>query len=311
LQGIGPRMLEGLMKHGQGERPARYSAPIGSHVSTSGGIHRAPTRARESGGDALQIFTSPPQRWAAAAIGDDEAAEFRRSAAAEGIRATVAHDSYLINLATERADLLARSAAAFRAELERACLLGLDYLVTHPGNATGGDRGAALRQNARAVGEAIEQTEGITTVLFETTAGTGTALGWRFEELAALLDAVPVAQSSRVGVCLDTAHVFAAGYDLRADPAAVLDEFDRQIGLERLLLFHLNDSVGELASRRDRHANIGEGRIGSSAFGALLSDERVSGVPGVLETPKGDDPLESDRRNLAVLRESVLAAAGH
>jgi deoxyribonuclease-4 len=127
----------------------------------------------------------------------------------------------------------------------------------------------------------------------------------------ALLEAIPVAQSSRVGICLDTAHVFAAGYDLRADPAAVLDEFDRRIGLERLLLFHLNDSVNELASRRDRHANIGEGRIGAAAFGALLSDERVAGVPGVLETPKGDDPLESDRRNLATLRESMRDATGH
>jgi len=299
------------MKHGQGETRTRDSAPLGSHVSTSGGLERAPVRARESGGDALQIFTSSPQRWAPVAIGDEEAAEFRRSTAAEGIRATVAHDSYLINLATEREDLLARSVAAFRAELERACLLGLDYLVTHPGNATGGDRNVALRQNARAVAEAIERTEGTTTVLFETTAGTGTALGWRFEELAALLEAIPVAQSSRVGICLDTAHVFAAGYDLRADPAAVLDEFDRRIGLERLLLFHLNDSVNELASRRDRHANIGEGRIGAAAFGALLCDERVAGVPGVLETPKGDDPLESDRRNLATLRESMRDATGH
>lgn len=296
------------MKHGQGEDATRDSAPLGSHVSTSGGVERAPIRARESGGDALQIFTSPPQRWAAAAIGEDEASKFRSSASAEGIRVTVAHDSYLINLATERADLLTRSVAAFQAELRRACLLDLDYLVTHPGNATGGDRRAALHQNARAVGEAIERTEGNTVVLFETTAGTGTALGWRFDELAALLEAVPSEQSSRVGVCLDTAHVFAAGYNLRADPAAVLDEFDRFIGLERLLLFHLNDSVGELASRRDRHANIGEGRIGLRAFGALLSDARVAGVPGVLETPKGDDPLESDRRNLAILRDSIRAA---
>lgn len=299
------------MKHGQGEEVTQDSAPLGSHVSTSGGVGGAPIRARESGGDALQIFTSPPQRWAAAAIGVDEAAKFRSSATAEGIRTTVAHDSYLINLATERPDLLARSVAAFQAELERACLLELDYLVTHPGNATGGDRRAALQQNARAVGEVIGRTEGTTIVLFETTAGTGTALGWRFDELAALLEAVPAGQSSRVGVCFDTAHVFAAGYDLRADPTAVLDEFDRFVGLERLLLFHLNDSVGELASRRDRHANIGEGRIGSQAFGALLSDARVAGVPGVLETPKGDDPLESDRRNLATLRDSIRAASGH
>jgi len=297
------------MKHGQDEVATAVSAPLGSHVSTSGGVGRAPVRAREAGGDALQIFTSPPQRWATTTISDDEALEFRRSAGAEGIRATVAHDSYLINLATDREELLGRSVDAFRAELERARLLDLDYLVTHPGNATGGDRPAALRQNARAVADAIRRTEGRTIVLFETTAGTGTALGWRFDELAALLEEVPAGLSSQVGICFDTAHVFAAGYDLRADPAAVLDEFDRFIGLERLLLFHLNDSVGELASRRDRHANIGDGRIGSQAFGALLADERVAGVPGVLETPKGDDPLESDRRNLATLRDSIRAAA--
>jgi deoxyribonuclease-4 len=145
-------------------------------------------------------------------------------------------------------------------------------------------------------------------VLFETTAGTGTALGWRFDELAELLDAVPAALSARVGVCLDTAHVFAAGYDLRADPSAVLSEFDREIGLERLRLFHLNDSVGELGSRRDRHAHIGEGEIGTAAFGALLADARVSGVPGILETPKDDDPIQSDRRNLEKLREAARVA---
>lgn len=298
------------MKQGQDERSAPATAPLGSHVSSSGGLGRAPLRAREAGGDALQVFTSAPQRWAASPLSDETASAFRAAVASERIRTTVVHDSYLINLATDREDLLARSAAAFEAELDRAARLGLDYLVTHPGNATGGDRPVALRQNARAVAEAIQRSAGETVVLFETTAGTGTALGWRFGELAELLDAVPAALSERVGVCLDTAHVFAAGYDLRADPSAVLSEFDREIGLERLRLFHLNDSVGELGSRRDRHAHIGEGEIGTAAFGALLTDVRVSGVPGILETPKDDDPIQSDRKNLEKLREAARAAGG-
>ena len=293
------------MNQGQDERRETGSPTLGSHVSTTGGVAFAPGRARESGGDALQIFTSPPQRWADSTIDERAASSFRTETAEQRIRVTVAHDSYLINLATHKPELLNRSKAAFHGELERACLLGLDYLVTHPGNATGGDRSGALRQNARAVAEALEAAPGSTTVLFETTAGSGTALGWQFSELAALLEAIPAGVANRVGVCLDTAHVFAAGYDLRSDPAAVLDQFDREIGLDRLLLFHLNDSVGELASRRDRHAEIGEGEIGIEAFGALLSDPRVRRIPGILETPKGDDPIESDRRNLDRLRAAI------
>jgi deoxyribonuclease-4 len=219
-----------------------------------------------------------------------------------GIRTSVAHDSYLINLATDRDDLLARSITAFGAELERASLLGLDYLVTHPGNATGGNRAEASMQNARAVAAALESFPRCPTVLFETTAGAGTALGCRFDELALMLEEFPAELSDRVGVCLDTAHVFAAGYDLASDPIAVLDAFDRDIGLDRLCLFHLNDSAGALGSRRDLHANIGEGNIGAEAFGCLLRDSRVAHVPGILETPKGDDPAAADRMNLERLR---------
>ena len=301
-------MLEEAMNQRQDGRRDMDRAPLGSHVSTTGGLSLAPGRARESGGDALQIFTSSPQRWAGSEIDDGAASEFRAAIAEHGIRTTVAHDSYLINLATHKSELLSRSRAAFRAELERSCLLGLDYLVTHPGNATGGDRVEALRQNARAVAEAIEAVPGTTTVLFETTAGSGTALGWRFPELAVLLDAVPAGVADRIGVCFDTAHVYAAGYDLRNDPTEILDRFEREIGLDRLRLFHLNDSVGELASRRDRHAEIDEGEIGIAAFAELLTDPRVSGIPGILETPKGDDPIASDRRNLDRLRTAIQDA---
>jgi len=295
-------MLEDRTRTGQGDRVAGRSAPLGSHVSTQGGVEHVPARADEIGADAIQIFTSAPQRWSGSRISDESAASFRAGVIESGIRTTVAHDSYLINLATDRDDLLARSISAFDAELERASLLGLDYLVTHPGNATGGNRTEASNQNAQAVAAALTSFPDGPTVLFETTAGAGTALGSRFDELALMLERIPAELSNRVGVCLDTAHVFAAGYDLESNPISVLDAFDREIGLERLCLFHLNDSVGTLGSRRDRHANIGEGNIGSEAFGRLLRDSRVAHVPGILETPKGDDPAASDRRNLELLR---------
>ncbi len=305
MQGFGHRMLEDRSMAGQGGQQQERRAPLGAHVSTSGGVERAPERAREIGADAIQIFTSAPQRWTARTITDGTAEEFRRAVRRDGIRVTAAHDSYLINLASHRDDLFHRSALAFRGEVERATRLGLDFLVTHPGNATGGDRIAALARNAAAVAEVLESSPHGPVVLFETTAGTGTALGHRFEELADLLDAVPSGLSGRVGVCLDTAHVFAAGYDLRTDPARVLDRFDSVIGLERLRLFHLNDSAGPLGSRRDRHADIGEGEIGAEAFGRLLRDSRVRHVAGVLETPKGEDPTASDTRNLELLQRLI------
>ncbi len=298
-------MLEDTTRTGQDEQAERAEAPLGAHVSTKGGVEHAPDRALEIGASAIQVFTSAPQRWAVSHIPAASAEAFRAGVADSGIRTTVAHDSYLINLATDRSDLLARSITAFDGEMERASLLRLDFLVTHPGNATGGDREGALNQNARAVAGALESFPDGPTVLFETTAGAGSALGCRFDELAVLLDSIPAALSGRVGACLDTAHVFAAGYDLRSDPVSVLDEFDRVVGLDRLRLFHLNDSVGALASRKDRHANIGEGQIGAAAFGVLLRDSRVLHVPGILETPKGDDPIAADRRNLEVLRALV------
>lgn len=295
-------MLERESTPEQAGRGGSRGAPLGAHVSTAGGVDRAPGRAEKIGADAMQLFTSAPQRWRASEIPEDVVARFRDGVAAAGIRVSVAHDSYLINLATSREELFARSEAAFRGELARAARLGLDFLVTHPGNATDGDRARALARNAAAVAAALEAADPGPAVLFETTAGTGTALGWRFEELAELLAAIPPRLADRVGVCLDTAHVFAAGYDLARDPAGVLDELDREVGVERLRLLHCNDSVGELGSRRDRHAGIGEGRIGEDGFAGLLRDPRIASVPRVLETPKGDDPVASDRRNLARLR---------
>jgi deoxyribonuclease-4 len=256
----------------------------------------------------MQIFTAPPRRWATGGVSDRESEEFRRALAATDVRVTVAHDSYLINLASPHPALYRRSLAAFRAELERCRSLGIDLLVTHPGSATDGRREEGMRRNALAVAEAIAEVEGRCAVLLETAAGGGNTLGWRFEEIAAILEEIPVPQRGRVAVCLDTCHVFAAGYDLRGDPAEVVDLFDRIIGLPRLRLLHLNDSVAALGSRRDRHAHIGRGEIGEEAFRALMRGRRIRHVPRVIETPKGDDPTAADRGNLELLRR--MAAGG-
>lgn len=276
--------------------------PLGSHVSVAGGLARAVERGTEIAATALQVFTGQPQRWAEPELSDEDVRRYREALAASPIEIVASHDSYLINLATERPDLLAKSRAAFEAELERCQRLGIDYLVTHPGNATGGDREAALRQNAVAIGDALRRHPGDTMVLVETTAGSGTALGWRFEELAALLDAVPADVRARVGVCMDTAHVFAAGYDLRTDYAGVMEAFDRTVGIGRLRLFHVNDSRAALGSRVDRHAHLGEGELGEAGFLGLMRDARFVKVPRILETPKDDDGAEADRRNLDFLR---------
>lgn len=296
--------------HRKDEGTGSVLPPLGAHVSVAGGLPRAFERAREIEADAMQLFTKQPQRWAEPELTGEQVEAFRAARGASGVEVTVSHDSYLINLASEKPDLFEKSAAAFRAEMGRCVRLGIDYVVTHPGNATGGDRDEALRQNAAALGEAIEACPGDTKVLVETTAGSGTALGWRFGEIAELIDRIPPGPRQRVGVCLDTAHVFAAGYDLSADYPGVMDAFDAEVGLERLCVIHVNDSRAPLGSRVDRHAHIGEGELGEAGFRPLMRDPRLQEVPRILETPKDDDAAASDRRNLAVLRRLALSRPG-
>lgn len=279
------------------------SPALGAHMSVAGGLHEAVRRAREVEATALQVFTKGPQRWAERELEDEEVEAFRTALESSDVRVTAAHDSYLINLASPREELFRKSRAAFRAELARSVELGLDHVVTHPGNATGGDRAEALRRNAEAIGSALADAPGETMVLVETTAGSGTALGWEFGELARLLEAIPGPERDRVGVCLDTCHVWAAGYDLRDGYDGVMEKFREVVGLDRLRLLHLNDSVHPLGSRKDRHAEIGEGELGPDAFRAVMTDPRLRDVPRIIETPKGDDPPDADRRNLRRLRE--------
>jgi deoxyribonuclease-4 len=265
-------------------------------------MYRAFDRAQSVGCDAVQIFVRPNRSWAVPPLTEKDAALFRATAAETAIRPVVAHSSYLLNLASPEDDLWRRSIDTLIVELERCEALGVRWLVLHPGAHVGTGEKAGLSRMAHALGEVHGATTGSRSgVLLETTAGQGTRLGYRFEHLAWLLN--HTVDGERLGICLDTCHAFAAGYELRTPEgyAATMAAFDRVIGLDRLKAIHLNDSKGELGSRKDRHQHIGKGHIGLAGFRHVLNDPRLEGLPGLLETPKSDD-LHEDRENLAVLR---------
>ena len=265
-------------------------------------MENAPSRAAALDSVHLQLFTKQASRWAEPEVGPERVAAFRAERERHGIRLAASHDSYLINLASPDAALFERSLGSFRAELRRCLALGIEYLVTHPGNATDGDRDRGLEQNAAAIERALRDEGGDTMVLLEHTAGTGTALGCTFEELRRIIDAIAPTERGRLGVCLDTCHLWAAGYDIVTDWEGVVARLEAIVGLDRVRLFHLNDSKTGLGSARDRHEHIGQGAIGLQGFANLLNDARFDRVPKLLETPKDDDALAADRSNLAVLR---------
>ena len=275
--------------------------PLGAHVSSAGGVDKAPARADEIGASAMQLFTKTPNQWKEPTIEAATATAFRTQLEASGVRFTTAHDSYLINLASPDATLRARSLDSFTRELRRCHALGLDAVVSHPGNFID-DRASGLARNADAITEALEAEVGPTRLCMELTAGQGTVLGSTFEEMAALLARIPARLQSRLGVCLDTAHVFAAGYDLVDDYDGVWDRFADVIGFDRLGVIHLNDSAIPLGGKKDRHALIGEGHLGDAPFRRIMTDPRLRSVPKILETPKGDDMVTNDRRALEKLR---------
>lgn len=275
---------------------------LGAHVSVAGGLELAPARSRDIHAVNFQIFTKQPNRWAEPEVLSDRAGAFQRARAELEIAVAGSHDSYLINLATPAPDLWTRSLDSFRRELERCVALGLDFLVTHPGNATDGDMASGWARNADGISRALEAVAGPTRVLLELTAGTGTSVGGSFEGLAVILKGISPEQRPRVGVCFDTCHAFAAGYDIVSAFDEVWARFDDVIGLDRLRLFHLNDSKHPLGSRKDRHEHIGMGTLGDEPFRRIMTDVRFEAVPKILETPKGDDLVTRDRENLARLR---------
>ena len=275
---------------------------LGAHVSSGGGVDKAPARAREIDAVVLQLFTKQPNRWAEPKVDDRTATMFRDERAAHEISVAGAHDSYLINLSSPDSRLWRMSQRSFEAELRRCEVLGLDFLVTHPGNATDGKHEAGIERNAQGVTESLEAVEGSTRVLLELTAGSGTSVGGTFEDLQAITEMIPSAHRDRVGVCFDTCHAFSAGYDLVDEYEKVWSSFERIIGIDRLGLIHVNDSKHPFGSHKDRHETIGQGTLGTEPFRRLMVDERLAHVPKVLETPKGDDGVLADLTNLGLLR---------
>ena len=278
---------------------------LGAHQSIAGGLHRAFDRIRAVGGESLQIFTANQRQWRVKPPTAEDIRLFAEKWQACGQMPVASHGSYLINLAAADPVAAAKSIAAFADELGRCLQLGLGFVVLHPGSHLGAGVEAGLEAVARNLDQALEQAGVPATglkVLLETTAGMGTALGSRFAELGWLLGRSRFAHN--LGVCIDTCHIFAAGYDLRDQVAyaGTMNELEREVGLARVHFVHLNDSKKGLASRVDRHDHIGQGAIGLEGFRLLLNDPRFALHPMTLETPKGDD-LAEDRENLARLRE--------
>jgi deoxyribonuclease-4 len=287
---------------------------LGAHLSIRGGLPRAVDRAEASGCQALQIFTKSAGQWRARPLPPEEVRAFRRRVRHTGVRPVVAHNSYLINIAASDRALRRRSVDALLEELDRAEALGLDGLVMHPGSYTSGSEASGLRLIADALAAVLDaRPDGRTRLLLEHTAGQGTNLGHRFEHLAEIIDRL--GGTPRVGVCLDTCHLLAAGYDIcsREGYDETFRQFGHTIGFSRLRAMHLNDSKKPCASRVDRHEHIGKGCIGLEPFRWLLNDRRFARLPMLLETPKLEtseslrlsdvDPL--DAMNLSTLRSLI------
>lgn len=288
--------------------PRRSSPLLGAHMSIAGGTPNAVQRAKSVGATAMQIFVKNNNRWQGKILTDEEVEEFRLAREKSRLRSVLAHDSYLINLASPDPPLWERSINALLDELDRCRRLGLSHLVTHPGAHVGKGEAWGIERIGAALNRIHERARGAPVRLaLETTAGQGTSLGWSFEHMRDILAACR--RPDLVDICLDTCHVFAAGYDFR-DPAgyqAMMAEFDRIVGLHTLRVIHVNDSKRLLGSRVDRHEHIGEGEIGPSGFACIMQDERLESVPKILETPKGKD-LKEDRRNLRTLRRLAARA---
>jgi len=279
-------------------------------MSIAGGMHNAITASTKLGCTTVQIFTKSPNAWDAKPLVPADVAQFRRAVSAAGIRFPTAHDSYLINLASPDDKAFEKSIKAFVIELERCEALGLSYLVSHPGAHNDKGEDAGLARLIDGLNEVRSRCPELSVkVLLETTAGQGSCLGARFEHFQRILNGVR--DPSWLGVCLDTCHIFAAGYPISSpeDYGNTFNEFGRTIGFEHLKLFHVNDSVPGLGSRVDRHANLGQGQIGIDFFERLVNDPRFSELPMILETPKEDaSGGEMDPVNLAILRRFLAEA---
>lgn len=271
---------------------------IGAHTSAAGGAPNALYEGREIGATTIQLFTSNQKQWNGRTISDEEVRLWEKALDETGITHVMSHDSYLINLGSPDPEMLRKSRKAFRDELERCHLLKIPYLNFHPGSATTGTVEECLRTIAESLLEMEELIhKGTTKIILEATAGQGTSVGHRFEHIGAIIKEVH--RKIPIGVCIDTCHIFAAGYDIRTEEGwrKTLSEFDQLIGLQYLSAFHINDSMKDLGSRVDRHADIGEGKIGIDSFRYLM---QISDLPKYLETPNGPP---SWKKEIATLRK--------
>jgi deoxyribonuclease-4 len=274
---------------------------LGAHVSTSGGVFNAPQSGEALGCTAIQIFTKNQRQWSAPPLPDPDITAYFEALAKTNIRSVVSHDSYLINMASPDPAMRSKSTAAFIDEIKRAHLLKLNGLVFHPGSHMGAGEAEGIQNQVQSLVEAVEKTPGCRVpLLIEATAGQGTNLGHRFEHLRDLLEGLEKAGIGFAGVCLDTCHLFGAGYDIRNKKAYAhtLKTFNAVVGLKYVKCIHFNDSINPLGSRKDRHDNIGKGLLGREAFRLFLADKRFKDVPKILETPGGDEFYKKDLKLL-------------
>lgn len=273
---------------------------LGAHVSIAGGFDKAVIRGENIGCDSIQIFTKSQRQWSAKKIDESQVKLFKKALSRSRIKAVVVHTAYLINLASPKKDTLEKSQKAFLEEMDRAETLGIPYLVHHPGAHLDVGEKKGIELIAEGLNISLSARRGYKVMpLLETTAGQGTNLGYKFEELVAIRDLLE--EKEWVGVCLDTSHIFAAGYDIRTKDAyeKTMETFDEIIGLSLLKAVHLNDSKTDLGKRVDRHEHIGKGKIGLGAFSFLVNDERLKSIPGCLETPGSEEDF---KKNLQTLR---------
>ncbi|MBN2071649.1 MAG: deoxyribonuclease IV [Candidatus Krumholzibacteriota bacterium] len=275
---------------------------LGAHMSISGGVHLSLERGKSIGCNAVQLFVKSSNQWKAKPLSEEDIMLFRKNAEEYNTEYIMTHTSYLINIASPEKELLEKSRGALQIEIERSEALGIPWVVLHPGSHRGAGEEAGIKSIAESLNIIFDNTrEFKSAVLLENTAGQGNTLGRSFEQLAAMMELVE--DKNRIGICFDTCHALASGYDLSTKTKydALFKSFDKILGLGNLRAFHLNDSVGPIGSHKDRHAGIGQGELGLEPFRFLVNDGRFSNIPMVLETPKGPD-LKEDVENLAILR---------
>ena len=276
---------------------------FGFHISIAGGLSKVPQRAKAKGCETIQIFSRNPRGWKYSPLPPEEVEGFRAGIVQEGIEPVVVHMPYLPNLAHPQPEPHRRSLDSLCADLRRAALLGAQYLVMHVGSSLGGERGKAIERIAQGINEAFQMVENGVILLLENTAGAGTELGDRFESFQLIFEGIT--SKERVGICLDTAHLFEAGYDISSPQGLedALEELDRLVGMQKLHLLHLNDSKTPCGSRADRHWHIGEGEIGLEGFRRIVNHPRLRDLPGIMETPRKSE--QDDLRNMEVIRGLV------